>query len=33
MKKTVLISELKFEKNDGEEIKIDELVFKIKIEK
>jgi len=31
--KVVLASEIEFEKNDGEEIKIDELVFKIKIEK
>jgi isoleucyl-tRNA synthetase len=33
MKKTVLISEIEFSKNDGEIIKIDEFVFKIKIEK
>jgi len=33
MKKTVLISELKFENNDGEEVKIDDLLFKVKIEK
>ncbi|MEK7539047.1 MAG: class I tRNA ligase family protein [Patescibacteria group bacterium] len=33
LKKTVLASELEFKKNDGKEIKIDELVFKVKIEK
>jgi isoleucyl-tRNA synthetase len=32
MKKTVLAKELKFSSNDGEEIKIDELDFKVKIE-
>ncbi|MEI8174350.1 MAG: class I tRNA ligase family protein [bacterium] len=33
MKKTVLVTQIDFDKNDGTEIKIDELVFKIKIEK
>jgi isoleucyl-tRNA synthetase len=33
IKKTVLISEIKFENNGGEEIKIDNLLFKVKIEK
>ncbi|MFA5791938.1 MAG: class I tRNA ligase family protein [Candidatus Paceibacterota bacterium] len=33
MKKTVLALKIEFKNNDGEEIKIDELVFKIKIEK
>ena len=33
MKKTVLASQIEFGKNDEPEIKIDELVFKIKIEK
>jgi isoleucyl-tRNA synthetase len=33
MKKTVLLSKIEFKKNNGEEIKIDELVFKVKIEK
>jgi isoleucyl-tRNA synthetase len=33
LKKTVLASEIKFERNAGEEIKIDELVFKVKIAK
>lgn len=33
MKKTVLISGLEFESNDGEEIKIDELTLKVKIDK
>ncbi|MFZ3011674.1 MAG: class I tRNA ligase family protein [Minisyncoccia bacterium] len=33
MKKTVLASEIKFQTNDGEEIKIDNLIFKVKIEK
>ena len=32
MKKTVLVSKIEFKNNDGEEIKIDDLVFKIKIE-
>ncbi len=32
-KKTVLISEIKFASNNGEEIKVDELVFKIKVVK
>jgi len=31
--KVVLASEIEFEKNDGEEIKIDELVFKLEIRK
>ena len=33
MKKTVLVSEIHFKKNDGEEVKIDDLVFKVKIVK
>ncbi len=33
LKKTVLVSKIEFHKNDGEKIKIDELVFKVKIEK
>jgi isoleucyl-tRNA synthetase len=33
IKKTVLASEIGFKKNDGEEIKIDELVFKVKVDK
>ncbi len=33
LKKTVLVSEIKFESNDGEEIKVDQFVFKVKIEK
>ena len=33
MKKTVAVADIKFEKNNGEEIKIDELVFKVKIDK
>ncbi|HNW71327.1 MAG TPA: class I tRNA ligase family protein [Candidatus Paceibacterota bacterium] len=33
IKKTVLASEIKFSENQGEEIKIDNLVFRIKIEK
>jgi isoleucyl-tRNA synthetase len=33
MKKTVLVLKLEFENNDGEEIKIEELVFKVKIDK
>ncbi len=33
MKKTVLISKIEFEENDGEEIKINNLVFKVKIDK
>ena len=33
MKKTILAKEIKLEKNDGSEIKIDELSFKISIEK
>jgi isoleucyl-tRNA synthetase len=33
MKKTVLVSEIKFEENNGEEIKIDDLLFRIKIHK
>ncbi|MEK7088710.1 MAG: DUF5915 domain-containing protein, partial [Patescibacteria group bacterium] len=31
--KVILASKIKFKENDGEEIKIDKLVFKIKIEK
>lgn len=33
MKKTVLVSKIEFGQNDGEEIKIDKLLFKVKIEK
>jgi isoleucyl-tRNA synthetase len=33
IKKTVLVSEMKFGENDGIEVKVDELVFKIKIGK
>ncbi|MDR3519390.1 MAG: class I tRNA ligase family protein [Candidatus Pacebacteria bacterium] len=33
MKKTILASKIKFKESGGEEIKIDELVFKVKIEK
>jgi isoleucyl-tRNA synthetase len=33
MKKTVLVSEIRFKENKGEEIKIDELTFRVKIEK
>ena len=33
IKKTVLASKIEFKENDGEEIKIDELVFKVKIKK
>ena len=33
MKKTVLVSKIEFKNNDGAEIKIDELIFKVKIEK
>lgn len=33
MKKTVLISKIEFKSNDEQEVKIDKLVFKIKIEK
>jgi isoleucyl-tRNA synthetase len=33
LKKTVLVSEISFKENDGEEVKIDELVFRVKIEK
>jgi isoleucyl-tRNA synthetase len=33
MKKTVLASEIEFKDNDGEEVKIDDLVFKVKIKK
>jgi len=33
MKKTVLASEIEFEENDGQEITIDNLVFKVKIDK
>ncbi|MFA6520197.1 MAG: class I tRNA ligase family protein [Candidatus Paceibacterota bacterium] len=33
MKKTVLVSKIEFKENDGEEVKIDELDFKVKIEK
>lgn len=33
MKKTVLVSKIESKENDGEEVKIGELVFKVKIEK
>jgi isoleucyl-tRNA synthetase len=33
MKKTVLVSEIRFKENKGEEIKIGELTFRVKIEK
>lgn len=33
MKKTVTVSDIKFENNNAEEIKVDELVFKAKIDK
>jgi len=33
MKKTVLVTKIEFKVNDGGEIKIDEMVFKVKIEK
>ena len=33
LKKTVLVSEIEFKKNDGEEIKIDELAFRVRIDK
>ena len=33
MKKTVLVSKIEFLKNDGEEVKIDDLVFRVKIDK
>jgi hypothetical protein len=33
MKKTVLVSKIEFNDNDGIEVKIDELAFKVKIEK
>ncbi|MDE2399420.1 MAG: class I tRNA ligase family protein [Patescibacteria group bacterium] len=33
MKKTVLVSKIEFAENAGQEIKIDELVFKVKIDK
>ena len=33
IKKTVLVSKIEFKNNDGEEVKIDELVFKVKIDK
>ena len=33
MKKTVMVSKIEFRNNDGEEIKIDDLVFKAKISK
>jgi isoleucyl-tRNA synthetase len=33
LKKTVLVSEIEFKKNNEPEIKIDELIFKVKIEK
>ena len=33
MKKTVLVSKIEFLKNDGEEVEIDDLVFRVKIKK
>ena len=33
MKKVVLASKIEFGENDGDEVKIDELVFKVKIDK
>ena len=33
MKKTVLASKIEFSKNNGDEVKIDKLIFKIKIGK
>jgi len=33
MKKTVLVSKIEFGRNTGEEVKIDNLVFKVKISK
>jgi len=33
LKKVALASEIKFGQNDGEEVKVGDLVFKIKIEK
>ncbi|MES3032156.1 MAG: class I tRNA ligase family protein [Patescibacteria group bacterium] len=33
MKKTVLASKVEFQNNDGQEVKVDTLVFKVKIEK
>ena len=33
LKKTVLVSQIKFENNDGQEVKIDDLNFKVKIER
>ena len=33
LKKTVLVTKVEFKENDGEEIKIDDLIFKVKIEK
>ncbi len=33
LRKTVLVSEIKFANNNGEEVKVDELVFKVKIAK
>jgi isoleucyl-tRNA synthetase len=33
MKKTVLVSKIEFKNNDGEEVKIDDLDFKVKIDK
>ena len=33
MKKTVLVSAVHFRKNDGEEVKVDDLVFKVRIKK
>jgi len=33
IKKTVLVSEIEFRENGGEEIKINDFVFKIKVEK
>jgi len=33
LKKTVLVSQIEFKENDGNEIKIDDLIFRVKIEK
>jgi isoleucyl-tRNA synthetase len=33
LKKTVLVSKIEFKNNEGQDIKIDDLVFKVKIEK
>ena len=33
MKKTVMVSNLEFKDNNGDEVKIDKLAFKVKIDK